>query len=140
MTEQPDDFTLEAQTVADLAATAAADKATHANWPGTLVQMMDVTCAALARGGLPEERAEALARIVVLAQAHYVGGRSFYLPRGKVLETALRDDAIYRASRRGNTLALAQQYGLSDRAVQMIVKRQTLLHRARMQPELELPH
>lgn len=133
MIEDQDDFELEAQTAADLAADAAASKTAGANWPATLAQMMDVTCAALERGGLDEEQAEALARIAVIAQAHYIGGRSVYFPRGKTLELALRDDAIYRASRRGNTLALAQQYGLSDRAVQMIVKRQTLLHRARMQ-------
>ncbi|MCX7563758.1 hypothetical protein OS176_09475 [Xanthomonadaceae bacterium XH05] len=133
-----DDFELEAQTAADLAALAAAEKSDGKGWPSTLAQLMDVTCAALVRGGEPEEKAEALARIAVIAQAHYIGGRSFYLPRGKALEIALRDDAIYRASRRGNTLALAQQYGLSDRAVQMIVRRQTLLHRARIQGRLAL--
>lgn len=133
MIEDQDDFELEAQTAAALAAASAADKASHANWPATLAQMMDVTCAALERGGVNAERAEALARIAVIAQAHYIGGRSLYLPRGKALETALRDDAIWRASRRGNTLELAQQYGLSDRAIQMIVRRQTLLHRARVQ-------
>lgn len=136
MIEDQDDFELEAQTAADLAADAAASKTADANWPATLAQMMDVTCVALERGGLDEEQAEALARIAVIAQAHYIGGRSVYFPRGKTLELALRDDAIYRASRRGNTLALAKKYGLSDRAIQMIVRRQTLLHRARVQREL----
>lgn len=138
MIEDRDDFELEAQTAADLAADAAASKAVDANWPATLAQMMDVTCAALERGGVGEEQAEALARIAVIAQAQYIGGRSVYFPRGKTLELALRDDAIYRASRRGNTLALAQRYGLSDRAIQMIVRRQTLLHRARLQRSLSL--
>lgn len=138
MIEDQDDFSLEAQSAADLAAAAAADTASHANWPHTLAQMMDVTCAAMVRTGLDEETAEKLARVAVVAQANYIGGRSLYLPRGRALERALRDDAIWRASRRGNTVALALKYDLSDRAIQMIVRRQTLLHRSRMQRELPL--
>ncbi len=134
--EPPEPFELEAQAAADLAADVATSNAADVKWPGTLAQMMDVTCAALERAGVKEEQAEALARIVVIAQAHYIGARSLYLPRGKALELALRDDAIFRAHRRGSTLALAQQYDLSDRAIQMIVRRQTLLHRARVQGRL----
>lgn len=138
MTDAAEPFELEAQTAADLAALAASDTSSRANWPATLAQMMDVTCAALQRGGLGDEQAETLARTVVIAQANYIGGRGIYLPRGQSLALALRDDAIFRASRRGNTLALAKKYGISDRAVQMIVRRQTLRRRARMQAELPL--
>lgn len=133
MSDEP--FELEAQTSAELAAHAA-KKTLAAHWPETLVQMMDVACAALGRAGLESERAEHLARLITLAQANYIGGRSLYLPRGEALQRALRDDAIYRAARRGNTRALAAQHGLTDRAIQKIIRTQTLLRRARMQPEL----
>lgn len=134
----PDDFDLEMQTSADLAMAAEADRVSDALWPATLAQMVEVTCAALERSGMDEKGAESLSRVVVLAQAHYIGGRSLYLPRGKVLEAALRDLEIYRASRRGNTEALARKYGLTDRAVQKIVRKQTLLRRDRLQPRLPL--
>lgn len=107
-----------------------------ARWPVVIVDMIDVQAAALKRLGVADEQAEGYARAMVTAQALYLGGRHIYLPRGKQLEQALRDDEIYRAHRRGNTEALARRYDLTERQVQNIVKRQLELHRARVQMPL----
>lgn len=135
-TEAVEPFELEAQTAADTAVQLAGEKFATANWPKTLVALMDVTVATLARLGLPAQQAEEVARAVTIAQAKYVGGRPMYLPAGRTLEAALLHDAIYRAHRRGNTEAIAREHGLTTRAVQMIVRQQTLLHRKRLQPTL----
>lgn len=129
-------FALEAQTAADFALDALQAKSAHAVWPRTLVLLIDVLAATLQRMGHNPEQAEIWARALVLAQAHYIGGRAMYLPVGRKLETALLHDAIYRAHRRGNTDELARQHGLTTRAIQKIVRQQTLLHRARVQAEL----
>ena len=137
MTDEP--FELESQTVADLVDAIAADKASTAAWPRTLVELVDVLTATLVRRGMKEESAEDQARHLVAAIALHHGGRPVYLPKGKTLETALLHDAIYRAHRRGNTDALARKHDLTTRAVQRIVRDQMLLRRSRIQPSL-FPH
>lgn len=131
-----DVFELESQSAdeaAHLARLAGLDKAA---WPSVLAMFVDVAAAALATRRGDPELAEEDARIVIAALARYQGGRSVYFPRGQDLETALVHDAIYRASRRGNSLELARKYGYCDRTVQRIVARQTALRRKRIQPEL----
>lgn len=137
MIDEP--FELESQTAADLVDAIATDRASTANWPRTLVELVDVLSVTLVRRGLSEESAEDQARHMVAAIALHHGGRPVYLPKGKTLETALMHDAIFRAHRRGNTDALARVHKLTTRAVQRIVRDQTLLHRARIQPSL-FPH
>lgn len=128
-------FQLDAQSAAELAGDLARVR-DDARWPQLIVDLIDVQAAALKRLGVTEERAEDYARVMVTAQSIYLGGRHIYLPRGKQLEQALRDDAIYRAHRRGNTETLARQFDLTERQVQNIVRRQLELHRARVQPRL----
>jgi Mor family transcriptional regulator len=127
-------FELEAQSAAELAETLVADRSSTANWPKTLVELIDVNIATLIRKGFEPIVAEELARHLVVAQSIHNGGRPVYLPRGKSLEKALMHDAVFRASRRGNTDALARQYGLTCRAIEQIVANQTRLHRQRIQP------
>lgn len=133
---ESESFELEAQTVAELADAIASDKLCTAAWPRTLVELVDVLAATLVRRGMKEEPAEDQARHLVAAIALHHGGRPVYLPKGKTLETALLHDAIFRAHRRGNTDALARRHGLTTRAIQRIVRDQTLLHRSRVQPSL----
>lgn len=139
MSNEPEAFELEAQTLEDIADEAASLARLRGNWPKNLADMVDVAVAVLRRAGIDEERAEELARLVVIGQARLVGGRALYFPAGDALELALRDDEIYRASRRGNTDALARKYNLTPRSIERIVHNQTLLHRARIQPQLPLP-
>jgi Mor family transcriptional regulator len=128
-------FRLEPEAAAELAGNVARTR-DDARWPQLIVDLIEVQTAALVHMGLPEEQAERYARAMVIAQSLYQGGRHLYLPRGKQLEQALRDDEIYRAHRRGNTEALARRYDLTERQVQNIVKRQLELHRARVQMPL----
>lgn len=135
MTVDPEPFELEAQSAAELAE-AACGKAGTAHWPATLRDMLDVSALALRRGGVEPEQAEELARVVVAAQAFYVGGRNIYLPAGEDLKRALEYDEIFHAARRGNYEALARRYGVTPRRIAQIVREQTLLRRARMQARL----
>lgn len=134
--DEAEAFELEAQSSAEAAEALAGDRSASANWPRTLVEMIDVLSATLIRRGDDPEHAEDLARHLVAALAVHNGGRPVYLPRGSSLETAIKHDAIFRASKRGNTDALARKYNLSRRAIEQIVAKQTALHRARIQPML----
>lgn len=130
------EFQLEAPSedeLQELAQIAALDRAL---WPALLAALVDVAAVTLARVLRDEEAAEAAARQVVAAIARYHGGRSTYLPSGKDLELALVHDAIYRASKRGNALALARQHGYSQRRIEQITAAQTALRRAKMQGQL----
>jgi Mor family transcriptional regulator len=131
-------FALEAQTAAEMAESLALDRSATANWPKTLVELVDVLSATMIRRGEAVDEAEERARHMVVAIAMHNGGRPVYLPRGKALETALTHDEIYRASRRGNTDLLARKYNLTRRAIEQIVAKQTRLHRLRIQPALPL--
>ena len=131
-------FELEAQSAAELAEALVADRSSTATWPKTLVELIDVHIATLIRKGFEANAAEDLARHLVVALSVYNGGRPLYLSRGKALEEALMHDAIFRASRRGNTDALARQYNLTRRAIEQIVAKQARLHRLRIQPSLPL--
>jgi Mor family transcriptional regulator len=125
-------FRLEPEAAAELAGNVARTR-DDARWPQLLADLVEVNAASLRQMGIQDELAERYARCMVTAQALYLGGRHMYLPRGRHLEQALRDDEIYRAHRRGNTEALARRYDLTERQVQNIVKRQLELHRARVQ-------
>lgn len=99
------------------------------DWPATLAELVDVLTAVLVRRGMKEEPAEEQARHLVAAIAKHHGGRPVYLPTGARLERALMHAAIYRASRRGNSAELARKYGITMRAVQRIVREQTIMRR-----------
>lgn len=138
MTAELEPFELEAQSAAELAE-AACRKPGSAHWPGVLRAMLDVTALSLRRAGIEAERAEELARLVMAAQAFYVGGRNIYLPAGDDLKRALEYDEIFHAARRGNIEVLAARYGVTPRRISQIVREQTLLRRAKMQPQLFPP-
>lgn len=135
---EPEAFELESQSLEELAdeADALARASCNAAWPKNLAEMLDVSVAVLRREGLDDERAEELARRVVIAQARLIRGRAVYFPGGEALELALRNDEIFRAARRGNKDAMARKYNLTPRSIERIIREQTLLHRARMQPQL----
>lgn len=137
---EPEAFELESQTLEELAdqADALARASSNVAWPKNLAEMLDVSVAVLRREGLDEERAEELARRVVIAQARLIRGRAVYFPGGEALEHALRDDEIFRSARRGNKQALALKHNLTERSIERIVRTQLLLRRARMQQQLPL--
>lgn len=109
-------------------------------WPQALVDMLEVSRAALIDAGATEDQAGHAATVVVRALASYHGGRSFYLPRGDTLEQAIRDFEIFQAWNRGVSIrALMQRYPMTEQAMYRIVARQRELHRNRIQPGLFPP-
>ena len=53
-----------------------------AKWPKALAELVDVLASELGRGGMAPDLARAQARKLALVQAHYMGGRAYYIPTG----------------------------------------------------------
>ncbi|MDF2415850.1 Mor transcription activator family protein [Aeromonas sp. 1HA1] len=107
-----------------------------AKWPKALAELVDVLACELARGGMAQEQARAQARKLALVQAHYMGGRAYYIPTGEHLKAALRDRAIWDEFNGRNIDQLARKYGLSVPQTYAVVAEQRLLTRKRIQGEL----
>ncbi|WP_429076507.1 Mor transcription activator family protein [Aeromonas veronii] len=107
-----------------------------AKWPKALSELVDVLACELARGGMGPERAKAQARKLALVQAHYMGGRAYYIPTGEHLKAALRDRAIWDEFNGRNIDQLARKHGLSVPQTYAVVAEQRQLMRKRIQAEL----
>ena len=119
-----------------------ADAVPSDRWPQMLADLIDVTEAALVRGGhVPAADAKAVSRHVVAALADYLGARQIYLPRGDSLRIALERTAIWHAwdGRADTKCRLARQFRMSVRSIERIVAEQALLHRDRFQGRLFEP-
>ena len=107
-----------------------------AKWPKALSELVDVLACELARGGMGPEQAKAQARKLALVQAHYMGGRAYYLPTGEHLKAALRDRAIWDEFNGCNIDQLARKHGLSVPQTYAVVAEQRGLIRCRVQRDL----
>lgn len=107
------------------------------NWPRTLVNMADVATAAIAATPPAlREDARTVAERVVVAIAHFIGGRPMYLPRDDRLHVALRNARIWSEFSGNNVPELAERYRLTPAQLYNILNEQRALHRKRVQPEL----
>ncbi|MCJ8219326.1 Mor transcription activator family protein [Aeromonas veronii] len=107
-----------------------------AKWPKALSELVDVLACELARGGMVPEQAKAQARKLALVQAHYMGGRAYYIPTGEHLKAALRDRAIWDEFNGRNIDQLARKHGLSVPQTYAVVAAQRELTRRRNQFDL----
>lgn len=107
-----------------------------AKWPKALSELVDVLACELARGGMAQEQAKAQARKLALVQAHYMGGRAYYIPTGDHLKAALRDRAIWDEFNGRNIDQLARKHGLSVPQTYAVVAEQRELNRRRHQHDL----
>lgn len=107
-----------------------------AKWPKALAELVDVLACELARGGMTSELALAQARKLALVQAHYMGGRAYYIPTGDHLKAALRDRAIWDEFNGRNIDQLARKHGLSVPQTYAVVAEQRQLTRLRYQLDL----
>lgn len=107
-----------------------------AKWPKALSELVDVLACELARGGMGPELAKAQARKLALVQAHYMGGRAYYIPTGEHLKAALRDRAIWDEFNGRNIDPLARKHGLSVPQTYAVVAEQRQLTRQRLQLDL----
>ncbi|MDX2125083.1 MAG: Mor transcription activator family protein [Aeromonas hydrophila] len=104
-----------------------------AKWPKALSELVDVLACELARGGMAPDLARAQARKLALVQAHYMGGRAYYIPTGEHLKAALRDRAIWDEFNGRNIDQLARKHGLSVPQTYAVVAEQRVLTRRRNQ-------
>lgn len=104
-----------------------------AKWPKALSELVDVLACELVRGGMEQEQAKVQARKLALVQAHYMGGRAYYIPTGEHLKAALRDRAIWDEFNGRNIDALARKHGLSVPQTYAVVAEQRQLMKCRMQ-------
>ncbi|CAD7510660.1 TPA: transcriptional regulator [Aeromonas dhakensis] len=107
-----------------------------AKWPKALSELVDVLACELVRGGMVPEQAKAQARKLALVQAHYMGGRAYYIPTGEHLKAALRDRAIWDEFNGRNIDQLARKHGLSVPQTYAVVAEQRELTKRRYQPDL----
>ncbi|WP_429179533.1 Mor transcription activator family protein [Aeromonas salmonicida] len=107
-----------------------------AKWPKALSELVDVLACELVRGGMEQDLAKAQARKLALVQAHYMGGRAYYIPTGDHLKAALRDRAIWDEFNGRNIDQLARKHGLSVPQTYAVVAEQRELNRRRHQHDL----
>ncbi|MNJ30324.1 Mor transcription activator family protein [compost metagenome] len=107
-----------------------------AKWPKALAELVDVLACELGRSGMAPELARAQARKLALVQAHYMGGRAYYIPTGDHLKAALRDRAIWDEFNGRNIDQLARKHGLSVPQTYAVVAEQRQLQRSRIQLRL----
>ncbi|MDM5061353.1 transcriptional regulator [Aeromonas salmonicida] len=109
-----------------------------AKWPKALSELVDVLACELVRGGMDPELAKAQARKLALVQAHYMGGRAYYIPTGDHLKAALRDRAIWDEFNGRNIDQLARKHGLSVPQTYAVVAEQRRIVRSSMQLKLDV--
>ncbi|HHQ4768843.1 TPA: Mor transcription activator family protein [Aeromonas veronii] len=107
-----------------------------AKWPKALSELVDVLACELVRGGIEPDLAKAQARKLALVQAHYMGGRAYYIPTGDHLKAALRDRAIWDEFNGRNIDQLARKHGLSVPQTYAVVAAQRELTKRRHQIDL----
>lgn len=107
-----------------------------AKWPKALAELVDVLACELGRSGMAADKALAQARKLALVQAHYMGGRAYYIPTGDHLKAALRDRAIWDEFNGRNIDQLARKHGLSVPQTYAVVAEQRQLQRSRIQLRL----
>ena len=108
----------------------------RAKWPKALADLVSVIEAGHLRAGDAPEIAQRRAFITVRALSHYAGGRQLYMPKGEVLERALRDRQIWAKYKGNNVDDLVDEFGLTVQKVYSILAEQRELHRQRIQPSL----
>jgi len=107
-------------------------------WPKDLVAIIDMLIAKFERMGIAQDEAQRLTFGVVHELALYCGGRYFYLPKGDVLERAIRDRNLYRDwhDRAIMPNELATKYRVAVQHVYRIIKEQRAYHIKKVQPNL----
>ncbi|UZZ12216.1 hypothetical protein NDO41_07010 [Ectopseudomonas mendocina] len=108
----------------------------RAKWPKALADLVSVIEAAHLRAGDGPEVAQRRAFVTVRALSNYAGGRQLYMPKGDVLERALRDREIWGKYKGNNIDDLAEAFDLTVVQVYSIIAEQRALHRQRIQPSL----
>ncbi|MBS4715617.1 transcriptional regulator [Aeromonas dhakensis] len=107
-----------------------------AKWPKALSELVDVLACELVRGGMEQDLAKAQARKLALVQAHYMGGRAYYIPTGEHIKAALRDRAIWDDFNGRNIDFISRKYKVSVPQTYAILARQREINKKSIQIDL----
>lgn len=107
-------------------------------WPQSLAEMVDVIACELVRQNVEKAQAQLMASKLASIIAHYLGGRSTYIPTGETLKDALRDYLIYAKFNGKNIRELCEEFSLSESHIYGIIRQQRGLLKRRYQRELPL--
>ena len=102
-------------------------------WGTLLSEVIDVLSAHNRRTGMDESAALKHALTAALELARHFGGRPFYLPVGKHIKDALRNEEICRLNNGRNGRELAERFGLTLRSIQIIIAAQRDINRKKRQ-------
>lgn len=105
-------------------------------WPQLLSDLVAVIEHDYRALRLDADQARRLAMVAVRAVSRYAGGRQIYIPVGEQLDRALRDREIWERWRGNNMSELCRDYGLTERQIYDILRRQRALARRRHQRDL----
>lgn len=107
-------------------------------WPKDLAALYDIYEAKLAQMNIDSTLAQKIIPALLIEQANYGGGRVFYLGKAEAVRLAIRDRKIWQESYHHSPERLAEKYRMSLNQVYVILRTQTALHRAKIQPQLPL--
>jgi len=108
----------------------------RSHWPQDAAALLDIFTARLTSSGAEPEVAVKQAIKLLADAAEYGGGRNWYLPTKESLLQQLRDQQIYRDSRKMQVRDLVKKYKLSEPHIYRIIKRQQSLFIKRRQGDL----
>ncbi|MGF1723332.1 Mor transcription activator family protein [Photobacterium nomapromontoriensis] len=104
----------------------------------TLVKLYDSILKAIVSVDLgTDTHQQVLAKTAVLALSFYCGGRAIYLPKGRRIKCALRNNEIFSQIGKYPSCVLAAKYNLSDRQINHISEQ---MHAARRRNLRITPH
>lgn len=93
-------------------------------WHSTIMEMIEVVCAAFRRHGKSEQQAEHDAQVAVEAICETFRGNQFYFPSSAAARTAMLHARIFDEFDGHNHQELSRKYQLSVQAIYRIIKKQ----------------
>lgn len=93
-------------------------------WPKGMVELADIMESAFTKHGRAPQEACELAEIAIRAMAFLAGGRTFYLPSGRKLKTAIKHRRIFQEFTGSNVAELARKHELTEVQIYSIIKQQ----------------
>lgn len=109
-------------------------------WPPLVVEIIDLIRTVRESQGANEEEANMQALEITQHICKTLGGVQVYLPRGKKLEAAIRNNKIWLEFTGNNIDHLMHKYDMSQVRIYQIISEQRKLHIKKVQTELFTDH
>ena len=93
-------------------------------WPEGLTELASIIEESLKGVGYEQDERLKITETTLKAMAFLAGGRTFYLPRGKKLESAIRNFHIFQEFTGDNVPELARKHSLTEVQIYSILRSQ----------------